>query len=373
MRLALPSLLLFLYITTSFIAPLPLRTGAKLAAVLAVFAICMKYPAYDLIGGSFIAPNFPQALLVAMEVLFASAVILFALLLIKDALNAALWLSRLFGASWRLPVAHATLAAWLAAAALVLGSWGMWQSISPPIVRTVDVAIPNLPRELDGFSIAQLSDLHIGPFLGQRWLRGVVEQTNALHPDAVVITGDMIDGTTAEIGDQLAPIGDLRAARGVFGVTGNHEYYFDADAWTGLFEGLGVTMLRNEHRVLTVGGAALVVAGVPDQTDGRIGGDGPQPALAFQDAPDAPRLLLAHRPAGAGSTPGVDLQLSGHTHGGNTFFLAPLIDLFNGGWVDGLYETNGAWLYVSPGTGIWSGFSCRIGVPAEITRIVLRS
>ena len=202
----------------------------------------------------------------------------------------------------------------------------------------------------------------------------MVQRTNALDPDLVVLTGDMIDGPPDTLKDQMAPLGKLTAGYGVFGVTGNHEYYFRADQWLTVFKTLGVVMLSNDHKTLSVrGGAELVIAGVPDPVGQRFGGPAPDPGKALMGAPDVLRVLLAHQPNGVSGHTGADIQLSGHTHGGNLFFMKWLLAAFNGGFVNGRYNVNGKMLYVSPGTGIWSGFSCRLGIPSEITRIVLRS
>jgi predicted MPP superfamily phosphohydrolase len=374
MRLALPSLVLFIYIVVSLVLVLPCRPLAKVAIGMALLAISQKYLVYEKIGGSFIAPALPGPLLLTMEILYASMVILVFLLLIKDGVALLLWLSRWLGSSWYLPFSPAMRSGGLVVAALVLGIYGTWQAIRVPEVRTIEIALPRLPVSLDGLSIVQLSDIHLGPFLKGGWLRDVVAKTNALSPDLVAVTGDMIDGYPEELQDDIAPLGNLQAKYGVYGITGNHEYYFRVDKWLPVFARLGITILDNEHRVLAVAASTrLVIAGVPDETAQHYGGRGPDIKQAFADAPDTVRVLLAHRPNGIAEKIDADLQLSGHTHGGHLFFLKWLISAFNEGLVEGLYDRGGRVLYVSPGTGLWSGFSCRLGVPAEITRIILRS
>jgi predicted MPP superfamily phosphohydrolase len=374
MRLAIPSLVLCIYIVVSLITFFPCRPLVKVVAGVALLAISQKYLVYEKIGGSFIAPDLPAPLLLTMEILYASMVILVFLLLIKDGLALLLWLGRCLGSSWHLPFSSAIQGSGLVLAALVLGIYGTWQAIRVPNVRTIEIALPRLPGRLDGFSIVQLSDIHLGPFLKGAWLREVVEKTNALSPDLVAVTGDMIDGSPDQLKDDVAPLGDLRARYGVYGITGNHEYYFRVEEWLPVFAKLGITMLRNEHRILSVAdGAELVIAGVPDEAADHYGGAGPDSKTALAAAPDTVSILMAHRPTGIAGRSNADLQLSGHTHGGNLFFLKWLISAFNGGLVGGLYALDGMTLYVSPGTGIWSGFSCRLGVPAEITHIILRS
>lgn len=172
--------------------------------------------------------------------------------------------------------------------------------------------------------------------------------------------------------DELRPLADMRAKYGIFAVTGNHEYYWNAKEWSEAIRCLGIDLLNNEHRLITVETDTLVIAGIPDAGAGRFGFEAPNIDKALANAPEAVRILLAHQPKNAKSwLEKADLMLSGHTHGGIMFFLQPLIARFNGGFVNGQYTVGDKQLYVSPGTGIWNGFSARIGVPPEITRIVL--
>ncbi|WP_321394788.1 metallophosphoesterase [uncultured Desulfuromusa sp.] len=373
MRLALPSLAIFLYVAVSLLALIPCRPWTKVAFGVVLLVISQKYLIYERIGGSFIAPELPLSLMMFLEAIYSSLLILCFLLLIRDVTALSLWTGRWFGAAWQLPFSYSVQSIALVLLALMLGIFGTWQSLQIPQVKTVEVPISGLPAPLDGFSIVQLTDLHIGYFLNKEWLSEVVKRTNELSPDLVALTGDMIEGSVADIGNDMEPLRGLSPRYGVFGITGNHEHYFQTDEWLQKFKQLGVSMLHNEHRVLTVkDGAELVVAGVPDKTEVRSGGKGPDVRAALMGAPDATRILLAHRPNGISENIDADLQLSGHTHGGHLFFMQWLISTFNGGLVNGLYNIGGMSLYVSPGTGLWAGFSCRLGVPAEITQIVLR-
>lgn len=373
--LLFPSLAMVAYLILRLVLPLPCGLWARAAVSLALLIAGLKFTWYARLGGAFFAPGLPRPVLLVMEALYAALVILVFLTLIRDALTLLLFLSRRLGTGWRLPFSPAAWSAGLSAAALVLAGCGVWQSVKVPDARSVELIVPDLPPELDGFSLVQLSDLHIGPLLDGKWLRAVVDRANALKPDVLVLTGDYIDGFAAGLEGELAPLAGLRAPYGVFAVTGNHEYYYRLPEWLPVFARLGLTMLHNEHRVLDVNGAQLVIAGVPDHAEARFGGPGPDIGMAFAGAPDAPgatRILLQHQPRGALSGHEADIQLSGHTHGGMMLFLQPLIARFNGGMVSGLYAAGRPRVYVHSGTGLWNGFSCRVGVPSEITRLVLR-
>ncbi len=370
MRLLLPSIIMAVYAFLSLVLPLKAGPFAKALLGAALMAAALKYVFYQVVGGGFFRPDLPVPVMLTAEALYGALMVLFVLALAKDIAGLLLRLSHLAGTSWRLPSTAGMRCAVLMCLALASGAWGTWQAVRVPDVHTVDIAVADLPAELEGFSLVQLSDLHIGPVQKKAWLAEVVRKTNALTPDAVVITGDMIDGLPDAVRREMTPLADLRARCGVFGVTGNHEYYYNAKGWITEFERLGITMLNNEHRVLPGG---LVLGGVPDVSAGRFGHDGADVDKTFAGAPSGPRVLLSHKPTGDNiPAPGVTLQLSGHTHGGLIFFLAPLIGFYNGGYVNGLYSTpQGGLVYVNPGTGLWNGFSCRIGVPSEITRIVL--
>lgn len=371
MRLALPTLILFLYIVASLILWLPCRPWVKLAGGLALLAIGLKYLVYEKIGGSFIAPDFQPFMLLIMEFFYSAMVILAFLLVVKDVLALVLLIIRWLGGSWQLPFSPAIRGAGLVCTALALSAFGTWQSLRVPDVHTLEIPLSGLSAELDGFSIVQLSDLHIGLLLKGGWLAEVVRKTNGLAADLVVLTGDMIDGSPEALHDDIAPLRALRAQYGVFGITGNHEYYFGAHRWRSVFEELGIDMLENEARTFAIQGKKLILAGVPDPAAHHFGEVGPDRRF-LQTLPDGIHVLLQHRPSGISGNAGVDLQLSGHTHGGHLFFLKWLIASFNGGLVGGLFDFDGAKLYVSPGTGVWAGFSCRLGAPSEITLIILR-
>jgi predicted MPP superfamily phosphohydrolase len=241
-------------------------------------------------------------------------------------------------------------------------------------VRRVDVPIAGLPAALHGFSIAQISDLHVGPTIKRNYLERVVDAVNALGADMIAVTGDLVDGSVRELSRHTEPLSRLTARHGAFFVTGNHEYYSGAHAWIAEIRRLGVSVLVNEHVVLRHEGISIVVAGVTDLNavyfDPAHRSD---PAGAMKGAPpDAgARVLLAHQPrsAFAAASAGFDLQLSGHTHGGQFFPWNFVVRLFHP-FTAGLHRVGRLRVYISRGTGYW-GPPKRLGAPSEITLLRL--
>jgi predicted MPP superfamily phosphohydrolase len=224
---------------------------------------------------------------------------------------------------------------------------------------------------LDGLRIVQVSDVHLGAILGRDFAESVVERVNALEPDVVAITGDLVDGPVDRIGDEAEPFSRLRARYGVYFVTGNHDHYSGADPWVKLVRSLGIRVLRNERVEIEHGGDVFDLAGVDDYRGGYAGSSSDvKKALDGRD-PQRPLVLLAHDPSTfhAASREGVDLQLSGHTHGGQIWPFRYLVRLAVP-WIAGLYARAESQLYVSRGTGFW-GPPMRLFEPAEITEITL--
>jgi uncharacterized protein len=260
------------------------------------------------------------------------------------------------------------------AAALVgIGASGVGVAsvLSPVAVSRVRVAIERLTKAKSGYRIVQITDVHVGPTIGLDFIEAVVARVNSLAPDLIAITGDLVDGSVEDLAAHVAPLAKLRAKDGVFFVTGNHEYYSGADAWIAhLGSALGVRVLRNEH--VRIGGEdGFDLAGI-DDASAHGDGHGPDLRKALSGRDDARAcVLLAHQPRGIDLADelGVDLQLSGHTHGGQMVpwnFLVRLQQPF----VAGLHKLARAQIYVSRGTGYW-GPPMRVGAPAEITEIEL--
>jgi uncharacterized protein len=273
-----------------------------------------------------------------------------------------------------LEAVRAMTAAAVPVLALLATLRGFFNAQCTPRIRTVEIAHAGLPAALDGFTIAQISDLHVGPTIRRRFVSRVVAAVNELAPDVVAITGDLVDGTVPELAAEVAPLAQLTGREGVFFVSGNHEYYAGVHAWLAEVRRLGIRVLQNEHVVIERGGAQLVLAGVADFTAGhfeRSHASDPQAALRGAPADAAIKVLLAHQPrsAPAAAAAGFDLQLSGHTHGGQFLpwnFFVRLQQPFTAG----LHRLDQLTVYVSRGTGYW-GPPKRFGAPSEITRIRL--
>ena len=241
-------------------------------------------------------------------------------------------------------------------------------------VEEVDIPIAGLDPAWEGFSIVQISDIHVGATIKRGFVTAIVDKVNELQPDMVAVTGDVVDGSVAQLSTHTQPLAELKSRHGTYFVTGNHEYYSGATAWIDEFRRLGMTVLNNEHRVLRRGAASLIIAGVTDEGSASFEPShksDPIQALAGAPADARVKILLAHRPgsAAAAQTAGFTLQLSGHTHGGQFWPWNLFVGFFNP-FAVGLHRLRDLWVYVNRGTGYW-GPPKRFGVPAEITRLRL--
>ena len=252
-------------------------------------------------------------------------------------------------------------------------AWGVARALLPARIERINVPVEGLPEELHGYRIVQISDLHVGETLGREFTRRVVEQVNTLSPDAIALTGDLADGHPERVRADVEPLGDLRAKDGVFFVTGNHEYFNGLLGWLAEVRRLGMKTLLNEHHVVQRGAARLVIAGVTDYDGGEmVAGHASRPDAAFSGAPEgAPRVLLAHQPRTAFDAQDlkVDLQLSGHTHGGQFFPWKYLVRLQQP-VLAGMAMIGKVRVYTHRGTGYW-GPPLRLLAPPEIAELTL--
>jgi predicted MPP superfamily phosphohydrolase len=300
---------------------------------------------------------------------------LFVLTFLRDAvLLAAGGLDLVYPGAIAMRELHLWSAVAVPALAIALTLMGLYNARRRAVVRSVDVTIAGLPAALHGFTIAQISDIHVGPTIRRPYVDAIVDAVNELHADMIAVTGDLVDGSVAQLAHHTEPLSRLESRHGSYFVTGNHEYYSGVGGWVTELERLGLRVLMNEHVVLEHEGESVVVAGVTDYSAHQYHpSHRSDPAAALAGAPQEAgvRLLLAHQPrsAFAAEPAGFDLQLSGHTHGGQFWpwnFFVKMQQPFTAG----LRRLGKLWVYTSRGTGYW-GPPKRLGAPSEITRLRL--
>ncbi len=242
------------------------------------------------------------------------------------------------------------------------------------VLRRETLFIPTLPKHLDGFKIAHLSDIHASSTITRKYVDAIVQDCNKLNPDMVALTGDLADGFPEVIGPELEPLTKLKSKYGAYYCCGNHENMWDGEGWRKVVESYGVHVFRNEHVILqNVAGGALAIAGVIDHRGDRKYKIKSSPEQALKSVPkDIYTIMLVHQPKSVNPSieNGADLVLVGHTHGGQVFpltLLMPYIHEYN----HGVYKRDQSYINVSCGTGYW-GPPMRLGMSAEIVEITLR-
>lgn len=368
------TLLAWAYVVSRFVPALGLRAKGRVLAAIVLLLIAEYYAVLAFLFGSYASINLPQWVMVGLQFVYISYFMLFILLLLRDLVGGVIWLfARQAGKRW---LVMRSLSLTLAVVAVGLSAVGVWQAIKVPAVKTLHVTLDRLPPAFDGYRLVLLADLHAHSLLPASWQAKVVEKTNALQADAIVISGDLQDGQPAMRKKDVLPMANFAAKDGVFVAVGNHEYYADYVEWVAIFREMGMNVLENDHAVIARGDAELVIAGLTDRQADRFNQAMPDIQKALEGAPvSAPVILLAHRPDGAPAlaSSGVDLMLTGHTHGGQVLGLHYVTQWANEGFVSGWYQLGSMRLYVTNGTGVWNGFAVRLGRPAEITEMILHA
>ncbi|MBO7173526.1 MAG: metallophosphoesterase [Burkholderiaceae bacterium] len=311
-----------------------------------------------------------HGVLVAFAWSFTVELFLILFCLAKDAVLAARFILKKNAFPYRAKLSIGTLVA-----AICVATLANYTALKQPPVTEQTIEIKNLPEAFDGYRIAQLSDIHTSALLGRDRNEKIVERTNALNADLIVITGDLVDGTLAARQDDLRPLGRLYAPDGVIAIEGNHEHYVAHDDWRRFFPSLGFRWLENEHVIIVKEGCALAIAGITDPMAKRYARQQPELDKALQGiASGVPTILLSHQVKNSPihAQKPIALQLSGHTHGGQIFGAHWLAQGLNNGFVKGLYQIGDMQLYVNRGTSLWFGFPIRLGIDPEISLITLK-
>ena len=335
-----------------------------------LFAASQYHYWSQLSSGSVFSPEFPRPVVILFNWAFGAIILLAPMQLLLDVGTLIAMLVHGGGVSVPDGIRYG-----LGAVAAILAAVGVHQALRVPPLKDIEIGIRGLATQFDGYTLLQLTDLHVSRLFTAKWTRAVVERANGLDANLIVVTGDLIDGSLAARRADVEPLRDLCAVDGVYVIPGNHEYFFSYRAWMAHYAEMGMRVLENDHVVLDRDGGKLVLAGVTDLSASHTGHPARDLAAALNGAPKGvPTILLDHQPRAAQQAAelGVALQLSGHTHGGMIIGLDRLAARANAGYVSGRYDVDGMTLYVNNGTALWPGFALRLGRPSELTRITLR-
>ena len=371
------AMVLFGYIVCSMILPLKISRKYKAAAAFAVFVIAQKNGILRRIGGGlFFSPETPRWLLIIVAFLYGILFFSAAFLLFKDIVCIAVWkiLSYRKIVNSKFPCGLAACV--ILGLSVILSAYSLWEGLNTPPVKYVEMKFDRLPAEFDGFKVAVLADLHASAINQSPFISRIVELTLNEKPDLIVLPGDIIDGRVAKRQEDVEPLRKLSAPYGVFGVLGNHEYYSGYEEWIEKFAELKLPILLNCSVEVKKDGKSIYLGGIADYAAERRGKEMPDLQKTWADVPVGGfKILLSHQPKNnhIHAASGADLQISGHTHGGmiigmDKLLIAPV----NSGVVRGKYKIDNMKLYISAGASLWSGFPLRLGVPPEITIIILR-
>ena len=377
MRFAIFHGLCALWVIWRFWLPLRVSQTIKLSGVIGTILIALFPAVTATFFGGLISPEVPAWVLIIGNGATFTLVLLSLLTLCREVIIFASVLAGRSGErTHQFVQKDKRVALGMTLASVTLATLGVREGIKVPDVHEMTLPIKDCPKAFEGFRIVQLSDLHASALLCEPHMAVLVEKVNALHPDLIVITGDIVDGEVAARDKDVAPLAKLKAPYGVIAVEGNHEHYIDYEGWMKKLPTLGMKVVRNECITLQRDGAMLTIGGVTDPWGRRFGRTLPDPVKAFEKAPEnGPRILLSHQPKFANDFDDAvrfDVQLSGHTHGGQVYGLDKGVAILNHMFVRGWYQLNRAVMYVHSGSGLWNGFPVRFGVPAEIAVFTLR-
>ncbi len=379
-------LILLVLCSCHMILPLKVAWGWKVGASVILAIIAFKFHVLQWMSGSpmIFVPNLPIPIIWLFACLFVWLLLSALMFLVFDIVAligvAVFWLWNHSLPLYEYRGKFSLVSLGIASFAMLLAIWGTVEGTRSPRVYTKNVYIKNLPAEAEGMTIAVLADLHVDTLTRAGRIESMVDDTLKLQPDIIVIAGDFADGPVQERAHDIEPLRKLKAPLGVYGCPGNHEYYSGYEEWMAYLPTLGIRMLINEHVELT--DKHVIIAGTADGGGfrRRSYGEAPDIAKALQKNPQDSLqtdqcciVLLAHQPSLArpAAYNGVDLQISGHTHGGAIMGVDRLIAELNDGFVSGFYQVGDMTLFVSNGSGIWNGFPFRLGVPSEIVLLRL--
>lgn len=371
------AMVLFAYILCSMILPLKVSWKYKAAMGLAVFAVAQKNGILRRLGGGmYFSPEMSRYVLIGVAFLYGILFFSVVFLLLKDVIFFPVWKILEYRKIVERKFPIGITVAVIVGLSAVFSAYSLINGLIAPPVKYVEMKFDRLPAEFDGFKIAVLADLHASALNQAPFIEKIVDLTLKEKADLIVLPGDIIDGRVDKRMEDVEPLRKLAAPYGVYASLGNHEYYSGYEEWLKKFEDLRLPILINSHVEIKKDGKSIYLGGIADPAAARRKKELPSLKKTWTGVPaDSFKILLAHQPKDnkKSAAAGVDLQISGHTHGGmiigmDRLLIAPV----NGGVVSGEYDIDRMKLYISAGASLWSGFPLRFGVPPEITVIILR-
>ncbi|WP_429249234.1 metallophosphoesterase [Fusobacterium sp. PH5-29] len=353
-----------------------IRKIGKIMLIIILLFSSQMFNFYRKFGGLWFSPELPRIIMIIYPWLLSSLCLLTFLTLFKDIFLIIRLIVGIFGKKIRNIFSIRKFQLFTLIFCYFLGAFSVWEAVKVPNVKVQEVYFDKLPKELDGTTIILIADLHSSALNNHSFVEGVVKKVNKLNPDLILFNGDMIDGSVKNRTNDVEPLKNLKSKYGIFGSLGNHDFYLDHHKWLKKFDELGIKILVNQHKNININGNFITIIGINDIQGTRSKLIGPDIVKATKGInKNNVTLLLDHRPefAPKNAKYNIDLQLSGHTHGGMVLGLDRYIARHNNGYVSRWYDVGNMKLYVSNGTSLWCGFPIRLGVPAEITKFILRS